>query len=68
MKAYQLLVEQLGIYLKDLRNLESINPVDHVQQVLSHFHATQEREQKEVKGQIAEQAAIWMTLKPVIRT
>ena len=51
-----MLVEQLGTYSKDLRNMESSNLVNDAQQVLSKLRATQEREWKEVKEQIAKQA------------
>ena len=44
------------MYLKDLKNLESTNLVEDTQQVLSNLHVTQERERKEVKEQIANQA------------
>ena len=45
-KAYQVLVEQLGMYSKDLRNLESVNPINDAQWVLSILRATQERDRK----------------------
>ena len=53
---YQMLVEHLGTYLKDLRNLESTNPVDNAQVVLNNLRAIQEHERKEVEEQIAEHA------------
>jgi len=55
-KAYQVLVEQLGTYSKDLRNLESANLVNDAQRVVSNLRTTQEHDRKEVKEQIAEQA------------
>ena len=55
-QAYQMLVEQLGMYLKDLKNLESTNPVEDAQRVLSNLHTFQEHERKEVEEQIVEQA------------
>jgi len=55
-KAYQVLGEQLRMYLKNPRNLESTNLVDDAQHSLSDLHAAQERDRKEVEEQIAEQA------------
>ena len=54
-KAHQVLVEQLRIYLKDLRNLESANFVNNAQQVSNGLRATKEQERKEVEEQIAEE-------------
>jgi len=55
-QGYQMLVEQLGMYLKDLKNLESTNPVEEAHRVLSNLRTSQEHEQKEVEEQIVEQA------------
>jgi len=55
-KAYQVLVDHMGIYLKDLWNLESTNLINDALWVLNNLRATQEHEQKEVEAQIAEQA------------
>ena len=54
MVAYQALVEQLGTYLKDLRNLERVSPVANAQRVSEDLHINQEQERKEIKKQIAE--------------
>ena len=56
MQAYQVLVEQLEMYLKDLRNPESINPIDDAQRVLSNHRSTQEYERKKIEVQIAVQS------------
>ena len=44
------------MYSKDLRNLESSNPVNNAHWVLSNLRATQKYDWKEVEEQIAEQA------------
>ena len=49
---YQALVEQLGTYSKDLRNLERVNPV--AQWVSEDLHIKQEKECKETEEKIAE--------------
>ena len=43
-KAYLMLVEQLGIYLKELRTLEKVSPVDEPRLMLNKLLITQERE------------------------
>jgi len=53
-KVYQVLVEQLGTYSKDLRNLERVSPIVDAQQVSENLRTTQERERKEIEEQIAE--------------
>ena len=51
-----MLIEQLGMYLKDLMNLESTNPIEDAQQILINLRATKEHEWTEVGEQIAEHA------------
>jgi len=53
-KVYQVLVEQLGAYSKDLRNLERTSQVADAQRVSENLRATQERERKEIEERIAE--------------
>ena len=48
-KAYPTLVEQLGICLKELRTLESANPVDEDWLMLNKLLAAQERERKVIE-------------------
>ena len=43
------------MYLKELRTLENVSPIDATQKVLSDLHAAQECEQKKIVEQIAEQ-------------
>ena len=43
------------MYLKELRTLENVSPIDATQKVLSDLHVAQECEQKKIVEQIAEQ-------------
>ena len=51
-----MLVEQLGTYSRDLRNLERVNLVANAQRVSEHFRVNQEHERKEIEEWIAEEA------------
>ena len=51
---YQALVEQLGIYSKDIRNLERVNPIVDAQRVSEDLCIKHEQERKEIEEQIAE--------------
>jgi len=51
---YQALVEQLGTYSNDLRNLERANPTADAQRASEELHINQEEEQMEIEEQIAE--------------
>jgi len=53
---YQVLVEQLGTYSEDLRNLEKANLVVNAQQVSEDLRIRQEQEWKEIEEWIAESA------------
>ena len=55
-KVYLMLVEQLGICLKELRTLEKVNLVDEARLMLNKFLAAQECEQKKMEEQMAEEA------------
>ena len=54
-KAYLSLVKQLGICLKELRNLKKAKPVDEAWLMLNKLLATQECERKEMEEQMAEE-------------
>ena len=54
MIAYQALVEQLGAYSKDLRDLERVSPIVYTQRVSEDLRVNQEQEQKEIEEWIAE--------------
>ena len=56
LKAYLTLFEQLGIYLKELRILESANTVDEAWLMLNKLLTIQEREGKEIEEQMVEEA------------
>ena len=51
---YQALVEQLGIYSNDLKNLERANPAADAQRTSDDLRIKQEQEQKEIEEQIIE--------------
>ena len=51
---YQELVEKLGAYSKDLRNLERANLVTDAQRVSEDLRIMQEQERKEIEARIAE--------------
>ena len=51
-----MLVEQLGTYSRDLRNLERVNLVANAQRVSENLRVNQEHEQKEIEEWIAEEA------------
>ena len=51
-----MLVEQLGTYSRDFRNLERVSPVADAQQVSKDLHPNQEGELKEIKEQIVVEA------------
>jgi len=51
---YQVLVEQLGTYSKDLRNLEGANLPTNAQRVSEDLRIKQEKERKEIEERIAE--------------
>jgi len=55
-KAYLMLVEQLGICLKELRTLEKASPVDEARLILNKLLIAQEREWKEMEEQMVEEA------------
>jgi len=55
-KAYLMLVEQLGICLKELKTLEKASLVDKARLMLNKLLAAQECERKEIKEQMAEKA------------
>jgi len=55
-RAHQVLVEKLGTYSRDLRNLEKVSPVVDAQRVSENLRAKQEWERKEIKERIAEEA------------
>ena len=61
-----MLVERLGMYSKELRNLEGANPLVAAQQVSENLCISQEWEQKEIEEQIAKEAIVLMSLKPAI--
>ena len=51
-----MLVEQLGVYPKELRNLEGASLVADTQRVPENLHANQEWKRQEIEGRIAEEA------------
>ena len=53
---HQVLVEQLGMYSRELRDLERVSPIDDAQWVSEDLRGNQERERKEIKEQIVEEA------------
>ena len=53
-RAYLMLVEQLGICLKELRTLEKTSPVDEARLILNKLLTAQECERKEMKEQMTE--------------
>ena len=56
MREHQVLVEQLGVYSKELRNLERASLVADAQRVSENLCANWEREQKEIEERIADEA------------
>jgi len=55
-RAYLTLVEQLGIYLKELRTLEKASLVDEARLMLHKLLTAQECERKEMEEKMAEEA------------
>ena len=55
-RLHQVLVEQLDVYSKELRNLERATLIADAQRVSENLHANQERERKEIGERIAEEA------------
>ena len=51
-----MLVEQLGICLKELRTLEKVSPLDEARSMLDKLLNAQEHERKEIEEQMAEEA------------
>jgi len=54
-RAYLMLVEQLGIYLRELKTLEKASPMDEARLMLGKLIAAQEYERKKIEEQIAEE-------------
>ena len=55
-RVYLMLVEHLGICLKELRTLEKASPMDEARSTLNKLLTTQEHERKEIEEQMAEEA------------
>ena len=55
-RVYLMLVEQLGICLRELKTLEKASSMDEARSILSKLLATQEHEWKEMKEQMVEEA------------
>jgi len=53
-RAYLMLVEHLGICLRELRTLEKASPMDVARSMLNKLLTTQEHERKEMEDQMAE--------------
>ena len=53
-RAYLILVEQLGICLKELRTLENASPMDEARLMLNKLLTAQECQWKEMEEQMAE--------------
>ena len=51
-----MLVEQLGTYSRDLRNLKRVSPIADAQWISENLRANQEQERKEIEERIAEEA------------
>jgi len=55
-RAYLMLVEQLGICLRELRTLEKASPMDEARSMLNKLLTAQEHERKEMEEQMTEEA------------
>ena len=55
-RAYLVLVEQLGICLRELKTLEKVSLMDGARSMLGKLLAAQEHERKEMEEQMAEEA------------
>ena len=62
-----MLVEQLGSHLKELKSLENAGSMDEAWSILSKLLAAQEHEPKEIEEQMAEEAPISSTSKPITK-
>ena len=63
-RAYLMLVEQVGIYLKKLRILEKTSPVDETRLMLNKLLTAQECEKEEMEEQMAEEARYMLAQRP----
>ena len=66
-RAYLTLVEQLGIYLKELRTLDKASPMDEARSMLNKLLTAQEHERKEMEEHMLKRPVIFITSKPATK-